>query len=100
MFGDETERDDAVEMRGGIFERFFLMFAQLDQMIDSFGGSFDMAIEHGRVGIDAKVMSRAMHFKPAVGVDFALEDFIVYAVIKNLRAAARQAAEAGGFQLC
>ena len=54
-----------------------------------------VAVEHRRVGVDAEAVGGAMDFEPAVRADLAFEDFIVHAVVEDLRAAAGQAAEAG-----
>ncbi len=95
VFGDEAEGDDAIEMGGAGCAGFFLKLAELDQVADALGGGFDVAVEHGGVGIDAQLVGGAMDFEPAVVADFALEDFIVDAVVEDFRAAAGQAAEAG-----
>ena len=75
-------------------ERFGLQLAQLDHVPDALGRRFDMAVEHRGVGIDPQLVGGAMHFEPAILADFSLEDFIVNAVVENLRPAAGQAAEA------
>ena len=54
-----------------------------------------MAVEHRGIGVDPQAVRGAMHFEPAILAHFSLEDFIVNAIVENLRPAAGHASQAG-----
>ena len=69
--------------------------AQLDEVRHALGGSFDVAVEHGRIGVDTEAVGGAMDFEPFVGADFSFEGFVMHAVVEDFGAAAGHAAQAG-----
>jgi hypothetical protein len=69
-----------------------LQFAQRDQVFDTLCRRLHVAVEHRGVAVDAELMRRAVDVEPAVGPDLALEDFIVHAIVEDLRAAAGERA--------
>ena len=75
-------------------ERVVLLQSQEFHVMQPFAALFNVPVQHGRIRIDPQFMRRAMHIKPLVAADLALEGLIVHAIIKDLRAAARQAAKA------
>ena len=66
---------------------FILQRAQLHQVIHAILIVFDVAVEHGGVGLEADLMGLLRCLQPLVAVDFVIADDVPYAVGENFRAA-------------
>src|SRR5579872_682454 len=64
-------------------------------MRDPFFGPLDVAVKHGGIGKDAKLVRSAVYLEPFIGTDFSLEGFIVNTVVENLSTAAGHASQSG-----
>ena len=67
-------------------------------MLNAFFARLHMPVENRGIRADAQFVCRAVHFHPSVGTQFALEDLIMHAVVKNLRAAAGHRSESRLFE--
>ena len=67
-----------------------LLPAQLDHVTDSFLHPFDVSVEHGCIGVQAKLMGRSVDIEPDISTNLALECLIVDTVVEDLRATPRQ----------
>src|SRR4029453_5792981 len=66
---------------------------QLDEVPDALRRRLHVTIKHRRVGVDPQRVRGAVDVEPAVGADFAFEDFIVHAVVEDLCAATGERAK-------
>ena len=78
--------------------RFVLQLADAFEMLDAFGQRFDVAEHHRRRADAAQFVPDSHHIEPVVGQHFAASHLLANAIDQNLAAAARQTAQAGGFE--
>ena len=64
-------------------------------MIDAVGIVLNVAVEHGRIGLEAQLVGRARGFEPFLAVDLVVADDGAHAGGKDLRAAAGHGVDAG-----
>ena len=83
VFRMKGERDEGLEAAGFVLEG-----AQLEQVIHAVGVVLNVAVEHGRVGLEAEFVGRARGFKPLLAIDLVVADDGAHAGGKDLRAAA------------
>ena len=84
VFIAEFQRDKGIESTGAI-----LQVAQPVHVIDAVCIGFDMAVQHGRVGVHAFPVRRLMDAQPAFGVDFIGAYQAPDLRMKDFRASAR-----------
>jgi hypothetical protein len=53
---------------------------------EAIGALLDVAVEDGRIGVQAQFVGDAMHIKPDIAANLALIRLIMHAIIKDLRA--------------
>src|ERR1039458_2001030 len=94
VIGMESQRDEGLEASGFVLQR-----AQFEQMIDAVFVVFDMAVEHGCVGLQPDLVGDSRSVEPLVAIDLVVADDVANPVGKYFRAAAGQRIHAGGFQL-
>ena len=94
VVGMERQRNKRLEAAGLVLQR-----AQLEQVIDAVFVVFDVAVEHGRVGVQSDLVGESRSVEPLVAVDLVVADDVAHAVGENLGAAAGQRIHACGFQL-
>src|SRR5438128_7923281 len=82
--GDEAVRD-------------VLQFAQLDEMVDAFFFRFDVAVEHGGVGMETSLVSLARERQPHSSADFVVADDASYARMEYFRSATGARVDSSGF---
>ena len=86
----ERQRHERLKATG-----FILQLAQPQQVVDAVVIVLDVAVEHRAVRAQAQFMGGAMDVEPFRGVGLVLANPVAHLRMKNLRAAARQAAQAG-----
>ena len=94
VVGMERQRDKRLEAAG-----FILQGAQLEQMVDAVLVVLDVAVEHGRVRLQADLVRELRGFEPLIAINLVIADDVAHAVGENLRAAAGERIHAGGLQL-
>src|ERR1017187_7296059 len=63
VIGMESQRDESLEAAGFVLQR-----AQFEQMIDAVFVVFDMAVEHGCVGLQPDLVGDSRSVEPLVGL--------------------------------
>src|ERR1044072_6930145 len=79
--------------------RFFLLFAQTNEVIDAILGRFDVAVEHRRIRLQTGGVTFPLKFEPALRVAFVRADHGACRLAKDLCAAARARIESRCDQL-
>ena len=69
VFGMECQRNEGLEAAGLVLQR-----AQLEQMIDAVFVVLNVAVEHGRIRLEAQLVRRARGFEPFLAVDLVVAD--------------------------
>ena len=59
-------------------------------MVDAIFVVFDVAVEHGRVRLEADLVRQTGGFEPLIAVNFVIADDVAHAVGENLGTAAGQ----------
>ena len=93
VFGQEGETDKGLETAG-----FVLQFAQCQQVVNAFLHGFDMAVEHGGVGLYAEAVRRPRDFEPFCGRGFLGAELLAYSVGEDFRTAPGDGLQAGRLQ--
>ncbi len=73
---------------------FVLQRAQLEQMVDAIGIVLNVAVEHGRIGLETQLVGRARGFEPLLAVNLVVANDGADAGGKDLRAAAGHGVDA------
>ena len=94
VFWMECERDKGLEPTGAVLE-----VSQSQQVVDAMVRLFDVAVQHGAVGLQANFMGGLVDLNPFVGVRFVLTDLVADFRVENLSAASWHASEANGTQV-
>ena len=68
-------------------------------MIHAIFFGLDVAVQHGAVGFQPKLVRRSCHVQPLAAVDFVIADDAPHSLVEDFRAAARQRIHAGIDQL-
>ena len=86
----EGQRNECLEAAS-----FILQLSQTKQMVDSMLCLLHVAVQHGCVGAQTKLMSRTMHVEPDITVGFVFTDLTSHFFVKDLCTTTGHAAEAG-----
>ncbi len=90
VFGVKSERDQTLKAAGLI-----LQVPQGEEVVDAFGGIFDVAVQHGAVRRDPCLVDDAGDVQPTGTIGLVIADFSAHPFGKDLRPAPGTGVEAG-----
>ena len=86
----ESQRDKRLETFGLV-----LQVAELDQVVRAIFGALDVAVKHGRGGMQTQFVRSPVHLQPHVGADLMVADHAPHGGSKDFRPSARQRPQPG-----
>ena len=90
----KRQRDKSLEATG-----FVLQIAQFQQMIDAVFIVLDVAVEHGRVGLQTDLVGELGGIQPLVSIDLVIANDVADAVGEDLSSPSGQRVHSRGLQL-
>ena len=90
----ESERDERLEAT-----RFILQRSQLEQMVDAVFVILNVAIEHGRVGLQTDLVRQLRSFQPLTAVNLVIANDMPHTVGEDFSPATGERVHSGSLQL-